>query len=184
MRRLSVLLSVVAIVFLAGVAFSLQPVAIAQEATPAAEEMMPEGITFEPLTFAFGADMTSPFDLLVARLTLAPGTVLSSEETDPSVGIVVVESGTLTVAIDGPVTVTRGAGLGEAFAAAEESGDFTTLTQPVAEGETVTLDAGDAAYLPGNVAGELRNDGQEPVVMLGFLVLPSEAMSGEATPAP
>jgi quercetin dioxygenase-like cupin family protein len=184
MRRLSVLLSVVVIMFLAGVAFSLQPVAIAQEATPAAEEMMPDGIAFEPLSVAFGADMTSPFHLLVARFTLAPGAMLPSDERDPSVGIVIVESGTLTVEVDGPVTVTRGIGLGAAFAAAEESGDFTTLTQPVAEGEAVTLEAGDAAYLPGNVAGALRNDGEEPVVMLGFLVLPSEAMAGEVTPAP
>jgi quercetin dioxygenase-like cupin family protein len=183
MGRLSVLLSVVASVFLAAVACSLQPVAIAQEATPAAEEMMPEGITFEPLTVAFGADMTSPFHLLVARFTLAPGTMLPSEARDPSVGIVLVESGTLTVEIDGPVTVTRGAGLGEALAAAEESGDFTTLTQPVSGGEAVTLEAGDAVYLPGHVAGELRNDGEEPVVMLGFLILPLEAMTGEE-PAP
>jgi quercetin dioxygenase-like cupin family protein len=165
-------------------ALHAQPVAIAQEATPSAEDMMPEGFTFEPLTFAFGANVSSPFDLLVARLTLEPGVSLPSEESDPGVGIVVVESGTLTVQVEGPVTVTRGAGLSEAMAAAEESGDFTTLMEPVAEGEAVTLEAGDAAYLPANAAGELRNDGEEPVVMLGFLVQPSMGMTAGATPTP
>jgi len=157
---------------------------LAQEATPAADEMMPEGFTFEPLTFAFDVEVASPFNLLAARLSLEPGTVLPSDESDPSVGIVIVESGTLTVQVEGPVTVTRGAGLGEAMIAAEESGDFGSLTESIAEGEAVTLEAGDAAYLPANVAGELRNDGQESVVLLGFLVLPSEGMMGEATPAP
>jgi quercetin dioxygenase-like cupin family protein len=184
MRRFGVLVSVVALMLLGVLALHAQPVAIAQEATPAADEMMPEGFTFEPLTFAFGASVSSPFDMLVARLTLEPGTTLPGDDNDPSVGIVVVESGTLTVQAQGPVTVTRGAGLGEALAAAEQSGDFTTLTEPVAEGEAVTLEAGDAAYLPANTAGELRNDGEEPVVMLGFLVFPSEDMTGQATPAP
>ena len=184
MRRFPVLVSVVAVVLLGMLALHAEPIAIAQEATPAAGDMMPEGFTFEAITFAFGADVTSPADLVVARLTLAPGTTLPGDENDPSVGIVVVESGTLTIQAEGPVTVTRGAGLNEAMAAAEESGDFGSLTEPVAEGEAVTLEAGDAAYLPPNVAGELRNDGDEPVVMLGFLVVPAEAMTGEATPAP
>jgi quercetin dioxygenase-like cupin family protein len=54
----------------------------------------------------------------------------------------------------------------------------------VAEGEPVTLEAGDAAYLPANVAGKARNHGEESVMMLGILVLPSEGMTGGATPAP
>ncbi len=184
MRRFGVLVSVVVVMLLGMLALHAQPVAIAQEATPAAEDMMPEGFTVEPRPFALGANESSPADLLVARLTLEPGVSLPGDESDPSVGIVVVESGTLTVQAEGPITVTRGAGLGEALAAAEESGDFTTLTEPVAEGEAVTLEAGDAAYLPANTAGELRNDGDEPVVMLGFLVFPSQDMTGAATPVP
>jgi mannose-6-phosphate isomerase-like protein (cupin superfamily) len=46
------------------------------------------------------------------------------------------------------------------------------------------LEAGDAAYIPANVAGEIRNEGQVRAVRLAFLVLPPEAMTGEATPAP
>jgi hypothetical protein len=100
------------------------------------------------------------------------------------VGIVLVESGTLTVQADGTVTVTRGAGMGEAMATAEATGDFSTLMESVAAGEAVTLEAGDAAYLPANMTGEIRNDGQDPAVALAFLVVPPEGMMGEATPAP
>ena len=41
----------------------------------------------------------------------------------------------------------------------------------------------DAAYIPANVAGEIRNEGQEPAVRLAFLVLPPQDMTREATPA-
>ena len=70
------------------------------------------------------------------------------------------------------------------MAAAEDTGDFSALTESVAEGEAVTLEASDAAYIPGNVAGEIRNDGQERAVALGFLVTQPGDMTGEATPAP
>ena len=40
--------------------------------------------------------------------------------------------------------------------------------EAITPGEAVTLEAGDAAYLPANSGGEIRNDGQEPVVALGF----------------
>ena len=182
-RSVRIVLSIVIVMLFGILALDDPLVARAQDATPAADEMMPEGFTFEPLTFALGVEMASPFNLLAARFTVEPGAALPSEESDPSVGIVIVESGTLTIQVDGPVTVTRGAGLGEAMAAAEASGDFTTLTEAISEGEAVTLEAGDAAYLPANIGGELRNDGQDPVVLLGFLVLPAEGMT-EATPTP
>ena len=54
----------------------------------------------------------------------------------------------------------------------------------MAAGEAVTLEAGDAAYLPANMTGDIRNDGQDPAVALAFLVVPPEGMMGEATPAP
>jgi quercetin dioxygenase-like cupin family protein len=177
-----VLLSVVVVVLLGIVASWRPPIALAQEATPAAEEM--EGITFEPLSFALGIDVASPLNLFVVRIGIEPGTVLPNDAKDPSLGIVVVESGTLTVQLDAPVSVTRGAGLGEALEAAEATGDFSTLMEAITPGEAVTLEAGDAAYLPANSGGEIRNDGQEPVVALGFLVVPPGGMMAEATPAP
>jgi hypothetical protein len=48
----------------------------------------------------------------------------------------------------------------------------------------VTLKAGDAASIPGDVPGEIRNEGQESAAALAFIVYPSEGMRGEATPAP
>ena len=185
MPRFRVLLSVIVVMLLGVAALPVQPVAIAQEATPASEEGMDfEGITFEPLSFAFGADVASPADLVVVRIGFDPGASLPGEENDPTVGIVLVESGTLTVQVDGPLTVTRGAGMGAAMATAEATGDFSTLMESVAAGEVVTLEAGDAAYLPANLTGDIRNDGQEPAVALAFLVVPPEGMMGEATPAP
>jgi len=184
MRRITVLLSLVIVMLLGGGALHTQPRAIAQEATPAGEEWMPEGITFEPVTFATGADFTGLTDLAVIRLGLEPGAGFPIEEDDPSVGILLVESGAFTIQVEGSMTVTRGAGMSEAMAAAEETGDISALMEPITAGEAVTLEAGDAAYIPGNVTGEIRNDGQERAVALGFLIVPPEEMTGEATPAP
>ena len=159
-----------------------QPDAIAQEATPAGVEI--GGVTFEPVALATGIDLPSPGDLFVARAALDPGGVVPIEERDPALGILLVESGTLTVQLEGPMTVTRGAGLGAAMATAEATGDVSALMETVPAGQAVTLAAGDAAYIPANVAGEIRNEGQERAVRLAILVLPPEAMMGEATPAP
>ena len=49
---------------------------------------------------------------------------------------------------------------------------------------TTALEAGDAAYIPAHVAGEIRNEGQERAVRLAILVLPPEEMMGAATSAP
>jgi hypothetical protein len=184
MRRFWVFLSIVAVMVLGGLALRELPVAIAQEATPAAEEMMPEGVTFEPVTFASGVEVPSPADLAVFRISFEPGAVEAFDETDPGGGILVVESGTFTVQLEGPVTVTRGAGLGAAMATVEATGDMSGLMESIPAGQAVTLEAGDAAYLPGYTAGEIRNEGQESATGLGFLVFPAEGMTGEATPAP
>jgi hypothetical protein len=145
--------------------------------------MMPEGFTYEQVTFASGIELTSPLELNVFRFGLEPGSALPVEES-PGAGIVLVESGRLTVEVDGPVTVTRGAGINEAMVAAEETGDFSGMLEPVAEGEAVSLDVGDAAYIPGDVPGEIRNEGDERATGLAFIVYPAEGMMGEATPVP
>jgi quercetin dioxygenase-like cupin family protein len=182
MRRLSVLLSLIVVVLLGDLTPHAQPVAIAQEATPAGVEI--GGVTFEPVALATGIDLPSPGDLFVARAALDPGGVVPIEESDPALGILLVESGTLTLQLEGPMTVTRGAGLGEAMATAEATGDVSAVMELVPAGQAVTLEAGDAAYIPANVAGEIRNEGQERAVRLAILVLPPEVVTGEATPAP
>jgi quercetin dioxygenase-like cupin family protein len=183
MRRFSSLLSAVVVLLLSSAIGISQSVAVAQEATPAAEAMMPEGATFEPVTSAFGAEPPSPADMFVIRINLEPGGRLPSDPNDPSVGILIVESGAFTLALEGPVNVTRGAGLSAAMATAEASGDPGEIVEAYGAGDEVTLEAGDAAYVPANLAGEIRNEGQEPAVGLGFLIYPAAGVGAEATPA-
>src|SRR4051794_40303996 len=102
MRRFGVLLSVVLLVLLGLLVPPAQPVAIAQEGTPAAVKIA--GVTFEPVALATGIDLPSPGDLFVARAALDPGGVVPIEQGDPALGILLVESGTLTVQLEGPMT--------------------------------------------------------------------------------
>jgi quercetin dioxygenase-like cupin family protein len=182
MHRFGLLVSVVAVVLLGVLALQAQPVAIAQEATPATDEMM-EGVTFQALAFAPGIDLISPSDLIVFRVGLEPGAIVPVDDS-PGVGIVLVESGTLTVQVEGEISVNRGAAMNAGMATAEATGDLSGLSESVAVGVAATLEAGDAAFIPGNVAGEIRNEGQEPATALAFIVDPSQGMMGEATPAP
>ncbi len=181
MHRFRVLLSVVVVMLFGELALHAQPVAIAQEATPAAE-MEPEGITFEPIGFAPGVALPSPADLTAARVSFEPGTGFPFAASDPEGAFVVVESGALTVRVDELAwTITRGAALGAMMATPEAAVDLSGAMEEVAMGEEATLAAGDSAYIPGGVNGEVRNDGPERAEGLVFLVSPPEAMT-EATP--
>ena len=39
-------------------------------------------------------------------------------------------------------------------------------------------------HIPGDVPGEIRNEGSEPATGLAFIVYPTGTMMGEATPTP
>jgi quercetin dioxygenase-like cupin family protein len=185
MRRFGVLVSVIAVMLLGVLALHAQPVAVAQEASPAAGEMMePEGVTFEPLAITSGLTLPSPADMIAARFTVDPGAQFPLEASDPSGGMLIVQSGTCTVRLDTAWAVSRSGSLNAAIGTAEATGTFTPSEEQVASGEEATLDAGDAAYIPGSVGGEIRNDGQEPAVGLVVLVGPTEGMMGGATPTP
>jgi hypothetical protein len=93
------------------------------------------------------------------------------------------EVGTFTVQVNGPSSMTRVAGLSEAMETAQSAGDVRLAAEAIAVGDAVTLETGDAAYILGNLIGEIRNDGQERAVGLAFLVGPAEGIAGEATPA-
>src|SRR5215207_11024898 len=156
MRRFAVSLSVALVAVLGVIALHAQLTAVAQEATPAGVEI--GDVTFEPVALATYIDLPSPGDLFVARAALDPGGVVPIEESDPALGILLVESGTLTLQVEGPITVTRGAGLGEAIATAQATGDFRALMESITAGQAVTLEEGDYAYIPANVAGGIRNE--------------------------
>jgi len=169
MRRIIVLLSLGVLMLLGGVAPRMQLGASAQDATPtdpAAMEM--EGVTFAPIGFADGVALPSTASLIAVRVGIAPGAVSPFLADDPASGMLVVESGTFTARIDAPWSLTRGdAAFGEAEA--------------VAVGADAMLSAGDVAYIPGSVAGEIRNDGTEPATGLIFLIVPG-SLGGEAAP--
>ena len=183
MPRRSVLLALVAAV-LVGLALAGPGRAVAQDATPAAEEdfQTPEGVTFEPLGFGPAEELpAAPALLVLVRATIEPGAGFDVGEDDASVALVHVESGALTVRLEAPMRVLRAAAVA-AFATpgAVEEGDEPAFEE-VAAGTEATLEAGDSVVLPPNVAGELRNDGAEPAVLLGAIVEPTGA--GGATPA-
>jgi quercetin dioxygenase-like cupin family protein len=102
MRRSGVLLSLVVVVLLGGLALHSQPLVAAQEATPAGVEI--GAVTFEPVALATAIDLPSPGNLFVVRAALDPGGVVPIKERDPALGILLVESGTLTVQVTGPMT--------------------------------------------------------------------------------
>ena len=185
MRRAPALVSVL-VVLLAGLVASgrLGGGAVAQDATPAAEEFAPPaGVTFEPLGFGTAEELPpAPADFVLARIGFDPGAGFPIEADDPSVGLAYVESGTLTVRVEAPVRVTRAATIA-AFAtpgAVEEGA--VPAPEEVAAGTEFTLEAGDSAVFPPNAPGEVRNDGTERAVALVALIVPPEGAA--ATPAP
>src|SRR5918998_4456295 len=124
MRQIDGLRTLIVVVLLGVMAVVAQPVAVAQEATPAAGVFTEGGITFEPLAFATALALPSTGELTVSRISLEPGSVLPIEEGDPSYALGIVESGELTVVQNGPMTITRAGALGEAVVASEEGGSF------------------------------------------------------------
>jgi hypothetical protein len=176
MRRSPCGRSIVLVLFLGLIAVTGAGAVRAQEATPAAEAPMetdPEGVSFDLLTLASGVALPDPADMVVVRIGLEPGASDVFDATDPAGGILLVESGAITVRVSQPWTVTRGEGLLAAMIAAEEAGDMSGVWEAIAPGVEATLEAGDAAYIPGNVDGELRNDGDEPATGIGFLIGPT-----------
>ena len=187
MRRFSVLLSVVAVVLLGVLALTAQPVATAQEGTPSAEMSM-EGLTFTLLGVVEGATLHSPADVQVARAGFDPGAGFPIDASDPTGAIVVVEAGALTVHVEEQAwTISRGGALQQAMATMETPGaepEMTGVVEEVTMGAEATVEAGDVAYIPGGVSGEVRNTGEEHAEALVVLIAPQGMMMGEATPAP
>jgi hypothetical protein len=181
MRRFHVFLLVIVVMLPGTLALHAQPVAVAQEATPAVEDFMPEGLTFEPVAFATGLALPAPGEVSVARLGFDPGIGFPIEEGDPTYALAVVESGSLTIRLDGTLLVTRAEALATAM---DEGAGGAPVTEEVAAGQEVTLQAGDTALFPPGIGGELGNDGQDRAVVLVVFVEPPEDMTGEATPAP
>jgi hypothetical protein len=158
----------------------LPGVAWAQTATPTADGM-PPGISAQPLALGHVAALpAAPADFLLIRYTLAPGASVLIDPNDPSLTLAYIESGTLTVRFDGPLTVARAS----AMAALTTPGAMgMPATEHIPAGVTATLQAGDSAIGPPNVGGMLRNAGTVPVVMLNANLAPSQMGTPAATPS-
>ena len=124
----------------------------AQESTPAAEatgvEIAP-GVTFELLT----ASEDPP---TLYRLRIAPGASLSFVD-DPAISLVYVEAGALSLKLDAAVSDARP----DATSGDEEDAS-----------KTLELSRGDYFVLPPLVAGEIRNEGKEPVSIVIAAITP------------
>ena len=173
MRRLVSLVSVV-VLGLTVLVGSRTPVS-AQDATPEASETgVAEGITFELTSFGTVDTLPSPATVDLYQVTVEPGASAFFPENDPSLGLHVVESGTLTIGrFTADVVVTRAASMGTPGAQAQEI---------VPVGTDATLGPGDSFVFPPFVAGEWRNDSSEPVVFTVVLIYPAGEVA--ATPAP
>jgi len=180
MRRLLLVLALFAALFLD---IATGPRAVAQDATPAAGDEELAGVTFEPVAISAGVTLPSPADLVLVRISIEPGASLPSDAGDPSLAVVLVEEGELTVELDAPIQITRSGAFATSIATAEAGGEFAAPEETIPAGETATLGVGDVGYFPPNIGGEIRNDGTEPAVGLAFIVEPSEGTGAEATPA-
>ena len=167
MRRLSVAFPLLLALLLSLVATSLAPARAQDAATPAAEDEgfpLPEGVSVEFLAFGFATDLPGVGEIALFRFTFEPGSAFPLDPNDPSTALVVVEEGELTFELEAAVTVVR----------AGEDGQFPTEFEEVTAGEELTLEVGDSLTVPGNVAGEVRNDGDEEAVLLISNIAPSE----------
>lgn len=186
MRGIRRFVVVAAVALLGGAALVVQPGAVAQDATPAAEEgMAPEGLTFALLGFADGVTLPGPVAMEVARTGFEPRSGFPFFPADPTSALVVVEAGSLTARVDNRAwSISRGAALQQAMATDPAAPDMADVVEEVAPGAEATLQVGDVAYVPGGISGEVRNDGAEPAAALIVLFIPSDTPPAEATPAP
>lgn len=173
MRRCIICLSV-AFVVLLGIAATMGRSTTAQEASatpgPGEFELAPGQIGRFLTTGLVAEPPEGPLELGLLRVTSEPGSVFAGGADDPSAGLILVESGSLTARLDGPVTITR-----------------TTGTEQIPAGTEFTLGPGESLISPPFIDGEYRNDGQETAITLIAFVAPVEEVAAKpmaGTPTP
>lgn len=164
----SAIVTVTASLLLIGLVVSghLSPSATAQNATPETAQVSLQALTFAPV----GELPRGPAIVGIVRVTFPVGAVLPLEAGDPSLAVVYVESGSLTVRLDAPATILRAPEEGATDARQEESPAKTDFT----------LAPGDSFVSPAIIAGEARNAGTEPVIVLAAVVEPEPAVAPTA----
>jgi hypothetical protein len=152
---------------------SLGPTA-AQESTPAAEQAAgtPAPATFRAVAAGLIEVLApSTANVVLGRISLAPGASIPFDPADLSAILVYAASGELTFRVDVPMTVARGAG-----------GGTPTPPEEVAADTEFTLRDGDSALFPGAMGGEVRNDGADEAT--AWVVDISHVTDTAATPTP
>jgi quercetin dioxygenase-like cupin family protein len=151
---------------------SLGPAA-AQDATPPSEQAAgtPEPVTFRAVA-AGSIEVLAPStaNLVLGRISLAPGASIPFDPTDPSAILMYVASGELTFRVGVPMTVARG------------GGGTPTPPEEIAADTEFTLRDGDSALFPGTIAGEMRNAGTEEAT--AWVVDIVHVIEAAATPTP
>jgi quercetin dioxygenase-like cupin family protein len=153
---------------------SLGPAA-AQDATPPSEQAAgtPEPVTFRAVA-AGSIEVLAPStaNLVLGRISLAPGASIPFDPTDPSAILMYVASGELTFRVGVPMTVARGG----------SGGGTPTPPEEIAADTEFTLRDGDSALFPGTIAGEMRNAGTEEAT--AWVVDIVHVIEAAATPTP
>ena len=157
---------------------------LAQEGTPSADELgAPEGVSFMPLGFATAGKLpATPADFSLVRFGVEPGASFTLEASDPSAALVYIETGALVVNVGVPITVTRAATIA-AFSTPGADENTAPMPEEMAAGTDFTMEAGDSAYFPPSISGEVRNDGQETATILAASIEP-QGPDEAGTPAP
>jgi quercetin dioxygenase-like cupin family protein len=141
------------------------------------------GVTFAPLSFAPSVALPNPSDLVIERFALAPGASFPFAAAAPRVGIILLELGVLKLQVDGTVRVTRDETIKQVAAEGQTAAKLTAASKRIPAGRTVRLLPGDAAFVPANVNGELRNDSRLPAVGLVFVATaPANVPTAPAPP--
>jgi hypothetical protein len=170
-RSLVALLIMVAVA--TGLVRGLPPSAQAQDATPAAPQAgTPEAATFRAVAAGFIEVLApSTANVVLGRISLAPGASIPFDPADPSAILVYISSGELTFRVDVPMSVARAAGVGT-----------PTPPEAVAADTEFTLGEGDSALFPGTMAGQVRNPGTDAAT--AWVVDIAHVIEAAATPTP
>ncbi len=157
----------------AGLGSAQYPSARAQDATPAAPQAgTPEAATFRALAAGFIEVLApSTANVVLGRISLAPGASIPFDPMDPSALLVYMASGELTFRVDVPMSVARAAGAGTPIPPEEVAADTE-----------FTLREGDSALFPGTMAGEVRNAGADQAS--AWVVDIVHVIDAAATPTP
>jgi quercetin dioxygenase-like cupin family protein len=144
--------------------------AAAQDASPAAAGGPPAGLSDEILAAGMVTELpATPAIMLMQRVTIAPGAEIPGDEADTTLSFFLMKSGSLQMTTSAPLSVIRA----EALATALQTPGTLPEMEEIAAGTAFTLEAGDSVLIPPGVGGSLRNDGEEPAVILATQILPA-----------